>query len=148
MTFIITSSYNSDHNNHPQKATADHLTRQDCSLYTVGRLEDRHYAFAFPKGQHKHCHQCVFHHHRNQHYHHIILFSSYQTQISQIVTKHKKSFLRHVCCPLLCTLPNFFFVSQSFGTLPNSFPHKILIIFTSSASGPHIPNCLLACCSI
>merc|ERR1711990_1283802 len=33
-----------------EKATADHLTRQDCSLYTVGRLEDRHYAFAFPKG--------------------------------------------------------------------------------------------------
>jgi len=33
-----------------EKATADHLTGQDCSLYTVGRLEDRHYAFAFPKG--------------------------------------------------------------------------------------------------
>jgi len=33
-----------------EKASADFLTGQDCSLYTVGRLEDRHYAFAFPKG--------------------------------------------------------------------------------------------------
>jgi len=33
-----------------EKATADYLTGEDCSLYTVGRLEDRHYAFAFPKG--------------------------------------------------------------------------------------------------
>jgi len=33
-----------------EKATADHLTSLDCSLYTVGRLEDRHYAFAFSKG--------------------------------------------------------------------------------------------------
>jgi len=29
---------------------ADYLTAQDCSLYTVGSLEDRHYAFGFPKG--------------------------------------------------------------------------------------------------
>jgi len=28
-----------------------HFTSQDCSLFTVGNLEDRHYAFAFPKGQ-------------------------------------------------------------------------------------------------
>ena len=33
-----------------EQPTADHLAAADCSLYTVGNLEDRHYAFAFPKG--------------------------------------------------------------------------------------------------
>ena len=33
-----------------QGLSAGHLVEQDCSLYTVGRLEDRRYAFAFTKG--------------------------------------------------------------------------------------------------
>ena len=33
-----------------ESTAAQYLTAQDCSLYTVGSLEDRHYAFGFPKG--------------------------------------------------------------------------------------------------
>jgi hypothetical protein len=29
---------------------ADHMTRKHCALYTVGKLQERFYAFAFPKG--------------------------------------------------------------------------------------------------
>ena len=43
------------------------MTGQDCSLYTVGRLEDRHYAFAFPKGQHHQHQQEECPHHQQNH---------------------------------------------------------------------------------
>lgn len=33
-----------------ESTAAQYLTAQDCSLYNVGSLEDRHYAFGFPKG--------------------------------------------------------------------------------------------------
>jgi len=33
-----------------ESTVGDYLTAQDCSLYTVGSLEDRHYAFGFAKG--------------------------------------------------------------------------------------------------
>merc|ERR1719228_2858683 len=33
-----------------ESTAAQYLTAQDCSLYTVGSLEDRHYAFGFSKG--------------------------------------------------------------------------------------------------
>jgi len=33
-----------------ESTAAQYLTAQDCSLYTVGSLEDRHYAFGFAKG--------------------------------------------------------------------------------------------------
>jgi len=34
-----------------ESTVAKYLTAQDCSLYTVGSLEDRHYAFGFAKGE-------------------------------------------------------------------------------------------------
>jgi len=33
-----------------ESTAAQYLTARDCSLYTVGSLEDRHYAFGFPEG--------------------------------------------------------------------------------------------------
>ena len=34
-----------------EETAAQYIIAQECDKYTVGHLEDRHYAFAFKKGQ-------------------------------------------------------------------------------------------------
>ena len=35
-----------------EETAAGYIAARECDKYTVGRLEDRHYAFAFRKGRH------------------------------------------------------------------------------------------------